>query len=73
MLFFSDHIFIQIELQILESQAIIKPFNDHLKFDVEPDMAMFGKTMGNGYGITAVVGKKEIMESSRVASAIEKN
>ena len=33
-----------------------------MKFDVEPDMAMFGKTMGNGYGITAVVGKKEIMD-----------
>jgi glutamate-1-semialdehyde aminotransferase/spore coat polysaccharide biosynthesis protein SpsF (cytidylyltransferase family) len=39
----------------------------HMKFDVEPDMAMFGKTMGNGYGITAVVGKKEIMESAQTS------
>tara|TARA_A100001015_G_scaffold47340_1_gene52261 strand:- start:1737 stop:3764 length:2028 start_codon:yes stop_codon:yes gene_type:complete len=39
----------------------------HMKFDVEPDMAMFGKTMGNGYGITAVVGKKEIMESAQAS------
>ena len=38
-----------------------------MKFDVEPDMAMFGKTMGNGYGITAVVGKKEIMESAQAS------
>ena len=26
-----------------------------------PDIAMFGKAMGNGYAITAVVGKKEYM------------
>tara|TARA_X000001036_G_scaffold440019_1_gene493770 strand:- start:5519 stop:6838 length:1320 start_codon:yes stop_codon:yes gene_type:complete len=35
------------------------------KFDVEPDLAMFGKTMGNGYAITAVVGKKEVMEAAQ--------
>ena len=32
------------------------------KFNVEPDLVMFGKTLGNGYAITAVVGKKEVME-----------
>ena len=32
------------------------------KFDVEPDIIMYGKAMGNGYAITAVVGRKEIME-----------
>ena len=32
------------------------------KFSVEPDLVMFGKTLGNGYAITAVVGKKEVME-----------
>jgi glutamate-1-semialdehyde aminotransferase len=32
------------------------------KFNVEPDLAMYGKTLGNGYAITAVVGKREIME-----------
>ena len=35
------------------------------KYDVKPDMAMFGKTLGNGYAITAVVGKKSIMESAQ--------
>ena len=32
----------------------------HLKHNVTPDIAMFGKAMGNGYAITAVVGKKNI-------------
>tara|TARA_Y100000768_G_C23968713_1_gene679340 strand:+ start:954 stop:2258 length:1305 start_codon:yes stop_codon:yes gene_type:complete len=35
------------------------------KFDVEPDLVMFGKTLGNGYAITAVVGKREVMESAQ--------
>ena len=37
----------------------------HTKYGVEPDMAMFGKAMGNGYAITAVIGKREIMESAQ--------
>lgn len=32
------------------------------KFGVEPDMAMFGKTIGNGYALTAVVGRRSVME-----------
>lgn len=35
------------------------------KYGVEPDMAMFGKTIGNGYALTAVVGKRDIMESAQ--------
>lgn len=35
------------------------------KFNVEPDMAMFGKTIGNGYALTAVVGKREVMEAAQ--------
>ena len=34
----------------------------HLKYNVMPDIAMFGKAMGNGYAITAIVGKKEYMK-----------
>ena len=37
----------------------------HKKFGVEPDMAMFGKAMGNGYGITAIIGKEEIMQAAQ--------
>ena len=37
----------------------------HKKYEVYPDMAMYGKTLGNGYAITAVVGKKEVMEATQ--------
>jgi glutamate-1-semialdehyde 2,1-aminomutase len=37
------------------------------KYGVEPDMAMFGKTIGNGYALTAVVGKKAVMESAQTS------
>ncbi|UAM97207.1 aminotransferase class III-fold pyridoxal phosphate-dependent enzyme [Polaribacter litorisediminis] len=35
------------------------------KFNVEPDMIMLGKTLGNGYALTAVVGKKSVMEAAQ--------
>ncbi len=35
------------------------------KYDIEPDMAIFSKTMGNGYAISAVVGKRHIMEAAQ--------
>jgi glutamate-1-semialdehyde 2,1-aminomutase len=37
----------------------------HKHFGVEPDMAMFGKTLGNGYAICAVIGRREIMEAAQ--------
>ena len=37
----------------------------HKLFNVEPDMAMFGKALGNGYAITAVLGKEEIMSEAQ--------
>lgn len=37
----------------------------HKIFNVEPDMAMFGKALGNGYAITAIIGKKEVMEAAQ--------
>lgn len=33
----------------------------HKNFGVNPDMAIFGKAMGNGFAINAIIGKKEIM------------
>ena len=36
-----------------------------MKYGVEPDMAMYGKALGNGYAITATIGKKEIMEAAQ--------
>lgn len=37
----------------------------HKIYDVEPDMAMFGKALGNGYAITAVIGKSDIMQAAQ--------
>ena len=34
----------------------------HKKYKVNPDMAIFGKAIGNGYPITAIIGKKKIMK-----------
>ena len=37
----------------------------HQKFSIEPDIAMYGKALGNGYAISAVVGKKNVMEAAQ--------
>lgn len=37
----------------------------HLKFGVEPDMAMFGKALGNGYAITATIGRSGVMDAAQ--------
>ena len=34
----------------------------HKYYKVEPDLAIFGKAMGNGYAINAVIGKKKVMK-----------
>lgn len=34
----------------------------HLHYGVEPDLAVFGKTLGNGYAISAVIGRASVME-----------
>ena len=37
----------------------------HKIFNVNPDIAIFGKALGNGYAINAVIGKRSIMESAK--------
>ena len=37
----------------------------HKIYGVEPDMAMLGKALGNGYAITAIIGRREIMEAAQ--------
>ena len=39
----------------------------HLKYGVQPDMAVFGKAIGNGYALTAVLGRREIMEYAQAS------
>jgi len=34
----------------------------HKYYDVEPDIAIFGKALGNGYAINAIIGKKRFMQ-----------
>lgn len=36
----------------------------HLKFGVNPDLAIFGKALGNGFPISAIIGKKKIMQKA---------
>lgn len=36
----------------------------HLKFGIMPDMATFGKALGNGFAITALLGRESIMSSA---------
>ena len=36
----------------------------HLKLGVKPDMAIFGKAMANGFPISAIIGKKKIMQNA---------
>ena len=37
----------------------------HLVFNIHPDMAVFGKALGNGYPISAVIGKEKVMSSAQ--------
>jgi len=37
----------------------------HKKYNIEPDLAIFGKTLGNGYAITGVIGRREIMQAAQ--------
>ena len=36
----------------------------HKKFNIDPDIVIYGKTLGNGYAINAIVGRKEIMNNA---------
>ena len=48
-------------LQVLE--RLLVEFIKNMKLN--QTMAMFGKTIGNGYALTAVVGKKSVMEAAQ--------
>ena len=63
--------------KITESKGIVLIFDEctsgfrenfgglHLKYNVIPDIAIFGKALGNGYAINAIVGKKEFMSHAQ--------
>jgi len=37
----------------------------HKCFNVEPDIAIFGKAIGNGYALTSIIGRREVMEHAQ--------
>ena len=37
----------------------------HKLININPDMAIFGKALGNGYAITAILGKESVMDSAK--------
>jgi glutamate-1-semialdehyde 2,1-aminomutase len=37
----------------------------HKKYDVEPDMAIFAKALGNGYAISACIGRQKFMQAAQ--------
>ena len=45
-------------------------WRDPQKYEIEPDIAMFGKALGNGYAITAILGKNvmEYAQSTFISS-----
>lgn len=69
--------FLQRVRQLATSRGIVLIFDEctsgfrqtngglHKMYGVEPDMALFGKALGNGYAITAAIGRREIMEAAQ--------
>lgn len=39
----------------------------HLDYGVDPDVAVFGKALGNGFPISAVIGRSEVMDAAQDA------
>ena len=39
----------------------------HKKYKVEPDVAIYGKALGNGYAITAIVGRTHVMQAAQTS------
>lgn len=37
----------------------------HKVYGVDPDLAVFGKALGNGYAITSVIGRRDVMEAAQ--------
>jgi glutamate-1-semialdehyde aminotransferase len=37
----------------------------HLLYDIEPDIVLLGKALGNGFPISAILGKREVMEAAQ--------
>jgi glutamate-1-semialdehyde 2,1-aminomutase len=43
----------------------LNPGGAHLKFEMVPDIAVFSKSIGNGYPMAAIIGKQDVMQSAQ--------
>lgn len=43
----------------------VKPGGYHVKLGIEPDAVVYGKALGNGYPISAMVGTQEVMDAAQ--------
>ncbi len=43
----------------------ICPGGSHLRFNVDPDLAVFAKAIGNGFPISVIIGNEKVMSSSQ--------
>lgn len=62
---------------VLIFDEVVSGFRFHPKgaqylYDVTPDLSSFGKAMGNGFSISALVGKREIMERGGIDHKFER-
>ena len=37
----------------------------HLKYNIKPDLLTLGKALGNGYAITALIGRRQVMQNAQ--------
>ena len=52
-------------LILMNAQLVWQNFGGiHKTYNVNPDLAVFGKALGNGYAITAVIGKDKYMKNT---------
>ena len=73
----SSNNFLQSVRQLADENNIVLIFDEctsgfrqtfgglHKAFGVKPDIAVFGKALGNGYAISAIIGRREVMESAQ--------
>ena len=43
----------------------LNPGGAHLTFELVPDIAVFSKSIGNGYPMAAIIGKQDVMQSAQ--------
>ena len=72
----TDH-FLQRVRQLCDENEIVLVFDEctsgfretfgglHIKYGVQPDIAVYGKTLGNGYAVSAVVGRSDVMQMAQ--------